>query len=100
MEVKDEKLEKQIQKQIGCMAGFFHIFDRHPYSVKRLPSSISTVSIHSIISYHTFTLILHPRFNLYFYRNRKHQHLNQKERNLHGNSPEKLQDYRWIAELL
>lgn len=46
MEVKDQKLEKQIQKQIGCMAGFFHIFDRHPgkriYSVKRLPSSIST----------------------------------------------------------
>lgn len=46
MEVKDQKFEKQIQKQIGCMSGFFHIFDRHPgkriYSVKRLPSSIST----------------------------------------------------------
>lgn len=57
MEVKDQKLEKQIQKQIGCMAGFFHIFDRHPgkriYSVKRLPSSISTVSIHSIILSHS-----------------------------------------------
>jgi len=59
MEVKDEKLEKQIQKQIGCMAGFFHIFDRHPYSVKRLPSSISTVSIHSIIlSLSYFILVL------------------------------------------
>ena len=58
MEVKDQKLEKQIQKQIGCMAGFFHIFDRHPgkhiYSVKRLPSSKSTVSIHSISSHSLF----------------------------------------------
>ncbi|PPD67010.1 hypothetical protein GOBAR_DD36111 [Gossypium barbadense] len=37
-------LEKQIGKQMGCMAGFLYIFDRHPllsrkclYSPKRLP---------------------------------------------------------------
>lgn len=43
--VKDQqKLEKQIEKQMGCMAGFLQIFDRHQiitgkriYSSKRLP---------------------------------------------------------------
>ncbi|XVE77837.1 hypothetical protein DITRI_Ditri13aG0095100 [Diplodiscus trichospermus] len=44
--VQDQNLEKQIGKQLGCMAGFLQIFDRHQmltskrlYSNKRLPSS-------------------------------------------------------------
>ncbi|KAI6684266.1 hypothetical protein NL676_030179 [Syzygium grande] len=44
--VQDQNLEKQIEKHIGCMAGFLHIFDRHQalagprlYSPKRLPPS-------------------------------------------------------------
>ncbi|XP_030475581.1 protein LONGIFOLIA 1 [Syzygium oleosum] len=44
--VQDQNLEKQIEKHIGCMAGFLHIFDRHHalagprlYSPKRLPPS-------------------------------------------------------------
>ncbi|KAI9080236.1 hypothetical protein K1719_037630 [Acacia pycnantha] len=42
----DQNLEKQFAKQMGCMAGFLHIFDRHQlltgkriYSAKRLPPS-------------------------------------------------------------
>ncbi|OVA05365.1 protein of unknown function DUF4378 [Macleaya cordata] len=42
----DQKLEKQIEKQMGCMTGFLHLFDRHQiltgkrlYSTKRLPAS-------------------------------------------------------------
>ncbi|KAK6120060.1 hypothetical protein DH2020_046190 [Rehmannia glutinosa] len=42
--VKEKNLEKQIQKQMGCMAGFLQMFDRHQiltgkrfYSAKRLP---------------------------------------------------------------
>ncbi|KAA0057409.1 protein LONGIFOLIA 1 [Cucumis melo var. makuwa] len=45
--VQDQNLEKQIEKQMGCMAGFLHIFDRHQilagkrlYSTKRLPPSV------------------------------------------------------------
>lgn len=44
--VQDQNLEKQFEKQIGCMAGFFQLFDRHQlltgkkaYSTKRLPPS-------------------------------------------------------------
>ncbi|OMP08811.1 hypothetical protein COLO4_06099 [Corchorus olitorius] len=44
--VQDRNIEKQIGKQMGCMAGFFQIFDRHQlltgkrlYSTKRLPPS-------------------------------------------------------------
>ncbi|KAK6141585.1 hypothetical protein DH2020_024686 [Rehmannia glutinosa] len=44
--VKEQNLEKQIEKQMGCMAGFLQIFDRHQiltgkrlYSPKRLPPS-------------------------------------------------------------
>ncbi|GAV79012.1 DUF4378 domain-containing protein/VARLMGL domain-containing protein [Cephalotus follicularis] len=44
--VQDQNLEKQIEKQMGCMAGFLQIFDRHHiltgkrlYSTKRLASS-------------------------------------------------------------
>lgn len=44
--VKEQNLEKQIQKQMGCMAGFLHIFDRHHiltgkrlHAARRLPSS-------------------------------------------------------------
>lgn len=44
--VTDEpNLEKQFERQMGCMAGFFHIFDRHQlisgkriYGPKRVPS--------------------------------------------------------------
>lgn len=39
-------LEKQIERQMGCMTGFIQLFDRHQllagrrlYSTKRLPSS-------------------------------------------------------------
>ncbi|MED6182091.1 hypothetical protein PIB30_025325 [Stylosanthes scabra] len=42
-------LEKHLQKQMGCMAGFFHIFDRHHilagkriYSAKTLPPESDT----------------------------------------------------------
>ncbi|CAA0828061.1 Unknown protein [Striga hermonthica] len=42
--VKEQNLDKQIHKQMGCMAGFLQIFDRHQilsgkrhYSNKRLP---------------------------------------------------------------
>ncbi|KAL3517625.1 hypothetical protein ACH5RR_020214 [Cinchona calisaya] len=44
--VQDQNLEKQIDKQMGCMAGFLQLFDRHQlltgkkvYSPKRLPPS-------------------------------------------------------------
>ncbi|CAI9107740.1 OLC1v1007175C2 [Oldenlandia corymbosa var. corymbosa] len=44
--VQDQNMERQIEKQMGCMAGFLHIFDRHQilsgkksYSPKRLPPS-------------------------------------------------------------
>lgn len=54
--VAEKKLEKQIEKQMGCMAGFLHIFDRHQifagkriYSVKRLPPSTPPVLIIHII---------------------------------------------------
>ncbi|CAL1383090.1 unnamed protein product [Linum trigynum] len=43
---QEARLEKQIEKQMGCMAGFLQIFDRHQilagkrlYSNKRLPPS-------------------------------------------------------------
>ncbi|XP_058085671.1 protein LONGIFOLIA 2 [Magnolia sinica] len=42
----NQSLEKQIEKQMGCMAGFLQLFDRHQilagkrlYSTKRLPPS-------------------------------------------------------------
>ncbi|XP_058748712.1 protein LONGIFOLIA 1-like [Vicia villosa] len=39
----DQKLEKHFQKQMGCMAGFLHIFDRHhSFPVKRLNSTKPT----------------------------------------------------------
>ncbi|KAJ4954981.1 hypothetical protein NE237_011764 [Protea cynaroides] len=44
--VHDQNLEKQIEKQMGCMAGFLQLFDRHQilsgkrlYSTKRLTPS-------------------------------------------------------------
>ncbi|KAF2325273.1 hypothetical protein GH714_025995 [Hevea brasiliensis] len=44
--VREQNLEKQIEKQMGCMAGFLQIFDRHQiltgkrlYAAKRLPPS-------------------------------------------------------------
>ncbi|KAE9611463.1 putative protein LONGIFOLIA 1/2 [Lupinus albus] len=44
--VRDQNLEKHIRKQMGCMSGFLHIFDRHQFltgkriqSPKRLPPS-------------------------------------------------------------
>ncbi|KAK9057346.1 hypothetical protein SSX86_022181 [Deinandra increscens subsp. villosa] len=47
--IQDQNLEKQIEKQIGCMSGFLQIFDRQQilagkriYSTKRLPPSPST----------------------------------------------------------
>ncbi|XP_076927899.1 uncharacterized protein LOC143591633 [Bidens hawaiensis] len=48
--IQDQNLEKQIEKQIGCMSGFLHIFDRQQilagkrvYSTKRLTSSPESV---------------------------------------------------------
>ncbi|KAL6968265.1 hypothetical protein U1Q18_034067 [Sarracenia purpurea var. burkii] len=42
--IHDQNLEKQIEKQMGCMAGFFQLFDRNQilsgkrlYATKRLP---------------------------------------------------------------
>ncbi|KAL8523051.1 hypothetical protein ACS0TY_013137 [Phlomoides rotata] len=38
--VKEQNLERQFEKQMGCMAGFLHIFDRHHIVTgKRLPPS-------------------------------------------------------------
>jgi hypothetical protein len=52
-------LEKHIEKQMGCMAGFLQIFDRHQiltakrlYSTKRLPPS--TVSFSFSVFYFMF----------------------------------------------
>lgn len=52
--VKEQKLEKHIEKQMGCMAGFLQIFDRHQllngkrlYSAKRLPPSVVCLSYES-----------------------------------------------------
>ncbi|KAI3460915.1 hypothetical protein Pfo_017578 [Paulownia fortunei] len=52
--VKEHNLEKQIEKQMGCMAGFLQIFDRHQiltgkrlYSAKRLPAPSPVVDITS-----------------------------------------------------
>ncbi|KAJ9543464.1 hypothetical protein OSB04_023171 [Centaurea solstitialis] len=59
--MQDQNLEKQIEKQIGCMSGFLHIFDRQQilagkriYATKRLPSSAGvTASPESVKSGHT-----------------------------------------------
>ncbi|XP_042515686.1 protein LONGIFOLIA 1-like [Macadamia integrifolia] len=49
--VHDQNLEKQIEKQMGCMAGFLQLFDRHQilsgkrlYSTKRLAPSLTVDS--------------------------------------------------------
>ncbi|KAL2510744.1 hypothetical protein Adt_16344 [Abeliophyllum distichum] len=49
--VQEKNLEKHIEKQMGCMAGFLQIFDRHQiltgkhlYSPKRLPPSSGVVA--------------------------------------------------------
>ncbi|GMN48877.1 hypothetical protein TIFTF001_018044 [Ficus carica] len=49
--VQDQNLEKHIEKQMGCMAGFLQIFDRHQLlagkrlvSAKGLPPSVSVDS--------------------------------------------------------
>lgn len=50
--VHEQNLEKQIEKQMGCMAGFLQIFDRHHIltgkrlsSTKRLPPSLVSLSL-------------------------------------------------------
>ncbi|KAK9281461.1 hypothetical protein L1049_004364 [Liquidambar formosana] len=50
--IHDQNLEKQIEKQMGCMTGFLQLFDRHQiltgkrlYSTKRLPPSQAVDSI-------------------------------------------------------
>nr|GEU57061.1 protein longifolia 1 [Tanacetum cinerariifolium] len=55
--IQDQNLEKQIQKQIGCMSGFLHIFDRQQilsgkriYSHKRLPPSTVSSPVKSVQS--------------------------------------------------
>ncbi|XP_059660437.1 protein LONGIFOLIA 1 [Cornus florida] len=49
--VHDQNLEKQIEKQMGCMSGFLQLFDRHQmmtgkrlYATKRLPPTVATDS--------------------------------------------------------
>lgn len=61
--IHDQNLEKHIEKQMGCMAGFLQIFDRHQilagkrlYSTKRLPPSV-LVSLSTI-------LLAFPLFNM------------------------------------
>ncbi|XP_076908763.1 uncharacterized protein LOC143565781 [Bidens hawaiensis] len=58
--IQDQNLEKQIEKQIGCMSGFLHIFDRQQilagkrvYSTKRLPASPESVNVNSTASKET-----------------------------------------------
>ncbi|GJS89156.1 protein longifolia 1, partial [Tanacetum coccineum] len=60
--IQDQNLEKQIQKQIGCMSGFLHIFDRQQilsgkrvYSHKRLPPSTVSSPVKSVQSTGTVT---------------------------------------------
>lgn len=64
--VQEQNLEKQMQigKQMGCMAGFLQIFDRHQiltgkrlYATKRLP--LSTVSL-SYLSFSIFHFLCWP----------------------------------------
>ncbi|KAL9395775.1 hypothetical protein Peur_010028 [Populus x canadensis] len=49
--VQEQNMEKHIEKQMGCMAGFLQIFDRHQiitgkrlYATRRLPSSMGVDS--------------------------------------------------------
>lgn len=49
--MQDQNLDKQIERQMGCMAGFLQLFDRHQiltgkrlYSTKRLPPTKSQVA--------------------------------------------------------
>jgi len=60
--VRDQNLEKHIHKQMGCMAGFLQIFDRHQiltgkriYSPKRLPP-VKPLTPYPAI-YYSFTLL-------------------------------------------
>ena len=64
--VKDQqKLEKQIDKQMGCMTGFLQIFDRHQiltgkriYSTKRLPPTpVSSILSDFVFFSHIFLFI-------------------------------------------
>ena len=50
--VQEQNMEKNIEKQMGCMAGFLQIFDRHQiitgkrlYATRRLPSSMVSYSL-------------------------------------------------------
>lgn len=50
--VQEQNMEKHIEKQMGCMAGFLQIFDRHQiitgkrlYATRRLPSSMVSYSL-------------------------------------------------------
>ena len=61
--IHDQTLEKQIEKQMGCMAGFLQIFDRNQilngkrlYATKRLPPSpvscrFPSLSLHLFFSF-------------------------------------------------
>ncbi|KAM7501391.1 hypothetical protein LguiB_000295 [Lonicera macranthoides] len=49
--MQDQNLEKHMEKQMGCMTGFFQLFDRNQlltgkrlYTTKRLPSSVAADS--------------------------------------------------------
>ncbi|KAG4981915.1 hypothetical protein JHK87_026664 [Glycine soja] len=68
--VRDQNLEKHIHKQMGCMAGFLQIFDRHQiltgkriYSHKRLPP-VTPPTLHSHI---TIPLFPTPNLTLFLF---------------------------------
>ena len=85
--VRDQNLEKHIHKQMGCMAGFLQIFDRHQmltgkriYSPKRLPPVITPPTLHShntIPLFHTPNLTV---FVLCFHRPRLSRRIPQSHR--------------------
>ncbi|XP_019055346.1 PREDICTED: protein LONGIFOLIA 1-like isoform X2 [Nelumbo nucifera] len=68
--IHEQSLEKQMEKQMGCMAGFLQLFDRHQllagkrlYSTKRLPPSPavdSTSESEKSVGSPTYTRELHP----------------------------------------
>lgn len=70
--VQDQNLEKHMEKQMGCMTGFFQLFDRNQlltgkrlYTTKRLPSSVVRNIINTLIF--LFVLTMGENVDLFIY---------------------------------